>query len=513
MGRLELAITTVGDLLLNQNITRDKNGHSWDVDHPGGVCLHIPQYQRPYKWTVRNATQLFDDIVEARNAKKEVYRLGTLILHREQMPDGSTVYNIVDGQQRAITLALLLYVLFEKDDARTDIEFLKQNLFVNESSCHNIPTNLNAFRRKIHRQTDDESFNVGHKLNMQRLRDYLINRCELIIVVTDDASEAFQFFDSQNARGKALYPHDLLKAYHLREMDDVDESTTEKTVKDWERIPQYELASFFGDYIYRLKEWLNGNYATRLDEQNIHKFKGLGRNARTPYAQFFKSAYSYANLVNTSAMPFVSGGREIKPFQLNTPIIAGQPFFDYTQHYYALLSDIRDNNPYEGFYIQNNPIVRTLDKYYAYGTGNRITRLMFDTALLLYVDRFCPAVFPSKDEVELFEQFVVYAFVWAYSLRFQYDHLGWQSAQNYILGQAFRKIKNSINIYSLIAQSDTPMSLMSTLADKLVPLSTKDSGTQDKSEKRAFKVDAIDLADSEGVYKHYMHFFKSNNFF
>ena len=39
-----------------------------------------------------------------------------------------------------------------------------------------------------------------------------------------DISEAFQFFDSQNARGKDLEAHDLLKAYHLREMTQMTES-------------------------------------------------------------------------------------------------------------------------------------------------------------------------------------------------------------------------------------------------------------------------------------------------
>ncbi|MCP6237196.1 hypothetical protein NL436_27315, partial [Klebsiella pneumoniae] len=52
---------------------------------------------------------------------------------------------------------------------------------------------------------------------------FVCDKCELIEVTLDDLSEAFQFFDSQNARGKALAPHDLLKAYHLREMMDATE--------------------------------------------------------------------------------------------------------------------------------------------------------------------------------------------------------------------------------------------------------------------------------------------------
>ena len=185
-------------------------------------------------------------------------------------------------------------------------------------------------------------------------------------------SEAFQFFDSQNARGKALYPHDLLKAYHLREMSDISEEETERVVKEWEHVSQSGLADLFGNYLYRIKEWVGGNRAGVLNEHNIHMFKGITRSARTPYAQFYKSAYCYADMVNSSAMPFVSGTRNVNAFQLNTPIIAGKPFFEYTKHYFNILKDIQNNNKYEGFYINDNTIVKTLDRHFKRGKGNSI---------------------------------------------------------------------------------------------------------------------------------------------
>ena len=73
MSNLTLSITTIGDLLLNQKIT---NGG----EPIEGVRLNVPIYQRPYKWTARNAIQLLDDIIEAMNSNKEKYRVGTLIL-------------------------------------------------------------------------------------------------------------------------------------------------------------------------------------------------------------------------------------------------------------------------------------------------------------------------------------------------------------------------------------------------------------------------------------------------
>ena len=472
-----------------------------------GVNLSIPIYQRPYKWTARNAIQLLDDIIEAMNDNKESYRVGTLILHRASS-QGS--YDIVDGLQRIITFSLLLRAL-----GKNDIAFLQQELYDNEYNARNISNNYRALERRVSKpdleasQQQKEDFYVKEQ-ECRRLIEFVEDRCELIVVVTSDVSEAFQFFDSQNARGKALYPHDLLKAYHLREMIDIEENEVERIVKGWEQISQSGLADFFGNYLYRIKEWVNGNRAEVLDERNIHMFKGITRSARTPYAQFYKSAYCYADMVNSSAMPFVSGTRNINAFQLDAPIIAGKPFFEYTKHYYAILKDIRDNSKYEGFYINDNIIVKTLDRYFKNGVGNGIARLLFDTSVLLYVDRFCPESYPTKEDMELFEQFVVYAFVWAYSLRAQYTNLGWLSAQNFIMGTN-ENLKNSFNMYKLIARQDTPTTLLSVLADKLTPLA--DSDLKDGKKNGRTNAENLDGYDGDGVYLNYLYFFKVNRFY
>lgn len=498
--KLTLSITTIGDLLLRQTIS---NGG----EHINGVNLSIPIYQRPYKWTARNAIQLLDDIIEAMNDNKESYRVGTLILHRASS-QGS--YDIVDGLQRIITFSLLLKAL-----GKNDIAFLQQELYDNEYNARNISNNYRALERRVSKpdlkesQQQKEEYYVKEQ-ECKRLIEFVEDRCELIVVVTSDVSEAFQFFDSQNARGKALYPHDLLKAYHLREMIDIEENEVERIVKGWEQISQSGLADFFGNYLYRIKEWVNGNRAEVLDERNIHMFKGITRSARTPYAQFYKSAYCYADMVNSSAMPFVSGTRNINAFQLDAPIIAGKPFFEYTKHYYAILKDIQDNSKYEGFYINDNIIVKTLDRYFKKGVGNGIARLLFDTSVLLYVDRFCPESYPTKEDMELFEQFVVYAFVWAYSLRAQYTNLGWLSAQNFIM-ETNENLKNSFNMYKLIARQDTPTTLLSVLADKLIPLSYSD--LKDGKKNGRINAENLDEHDGDGVYLNYLYFFEVNRFY
>ena len=499
---LQLGIASIGDLLVGKRISKMSNDKPLD-----NVELVIPNYQRPYKWTAKNAIQLLDDIIGAKNDNKEVYRVGTLILHYDVKENS---YNIVDGQQRVTTFTLLLYALLEKN-----IYFLNKEFMNFPFTRENVANNYRAFVRRrdamidvrtkenaAHAQSEEEAFKILYNdRKVMELREYIEKQCEIIVVITNDISEAFQFFDSQNARGKKLYPHDLLKAYHLREMNELGTDVIVQTVKRWEEMNQKELSDLFGEYLYRVREWLRGNKAWELNEHNIDKFKGINKEDNSPYAQFFKGAYAYADMVNMSAMPFVSGMKNLNPFQLEAPIVAGKPFFDYSSHYFNILKDIQNNEKYVGYFVNGNVIVQTLDlRKYKNGTGNRITRKLFDLAALLYVDRFCPEK-PTHTDLDIFEQFLVLDFIWAYSLRAQYSNLGWASAQNYIMGNP--SLVNSFNLYKSIAEASSPEALLSELADCIKPLPSS-----------VVKADKKGIDEKEDdVYTNYLHYFVENNFY
>jgi len=46
---------------------------------------------------------------------------------------------------------------------------------------------------------------------VRRSQRFLLEKCEVVILTLHNPEEAFQMFDSQNTRGRALYPTDLLK--------------------------------------------------------------------------------------------------------------------------------------------------------------------------------------------------------------------------------------------------------------------------------------------------------------
>ena len=87
-----------------------------------------------------------------------------------------------------------------------------------------IVTNYEILSKRISELPKDEQ---------NKYKNYLFERCSVVQIVTDSEQEAFQFFDSQNSRGKELAPHDLLKSYHLREMNDEEENQKIRIINQW----------------------------------------------------------------------------------------------------------------------------------------------------------------------------------------------------------------------------------------------------------------------------------------
>ena len=74
----------------------------------------------------------------------------------------------------------------------------------------------------------------------KQLSDYLLKSCKFVEIIVDNLSEAFQMFDTQNGRGKSLEAYNLLKAYHIRAME---QNTQEEKIlcdQNWETAIQYD---------------------------------------------------------------------------------------------------------------------------------------------------------------------------------------------------------------------------------------------------------------------------------
>ena len=365
--------------------------------------LAIPDYQRPYKWTKRNIEELLTDISKAieegqKYGKSYKYRIGTILIHNSQ--DGKLY--IVDGQQRIISIALVC--LYLRPSFHSD---LTDHCFSDNVSKQNIRDNYMFIRQWFTLQGDAEK---------NRFLDALKDIIEVIVITVDEESEAFQLFDSQNSRGKALYPHDLLKAYHLRKMNS-SLSEMEHAVKKWEDEEPSEIKELFSDYIFPIFNWSKKAKTDTFSDRNIEVFKGAD----------IKESYTYAMRAFKSS-PI---------FQISEPFIAGNDFFEYVGHYIQLLRDIKKELEQNGEFSAIQEILS--DK----SSGLKYCKTLFYCVLLSYYDRF-----------HCFDKMAVLRlFTWSFMIRTDMQHLGYDTINKYAIGEYNSQYSNNLPVFSLIANA------------------------------------------------------------
>lgn len=377
----------------------------YSVEQLLSLQLTIPPYQRPYKWTAQHLGQLFEDLASFEDA--EAYRLGTVVFHRNEGR-----LEIVDGQQRTLTLLLIVRALLaERSDTlepelRARLNALSalagELSFTSQISITNLQRNYQTIRRRV----SAEDFNEARI-------EFLLDRCQVVCFALEDISEAFQFFDSQNARGRDLEPHDLLKAYHLREFAAGEATYKASVVAGWENHESAQLARLFENYLYRIRRWADGASARYFGKEDVGLFKGINLAAgpQYPAAVQLRMTHDWVDLQNR--MLEQAGAAPVAfPFHLDQAIINGRRFFEMAVHYQRQVSALRQ--------LKNQPtslepracaILQTLGSYRGRGrTGDRYVQGLFDCLLIYYIDTF------GREELS---RAIEKAFIWAYRLRLE----------------------------------------------------------------------------------------------
>lgn len=366
--------------------------------------LDIPDYQRPYKWSIQNIEDLLSDIANAIADSEKYragfkYRIGTIIVHKND----NGQYDIVDGQQRVISLTLLKQYL----EPGFQCSVLNKT-FSNKITQSNIHNNYYYIR---------EWFSLKSEETKQAYIRALNGILEVVVICVEKVSEAFQLFDSQNARGKALDPHDLLKAYHLREMKKYPYEM-EHAVTKWEAKDTTQIRELFDLYLFPIWNWSRGIKSKQFTAKEIDTYKGVGEG----------SNYTYARRAS-KAMPY---------FQITEPFIAGNDFFEMVDHYILLLKDVMTE-------IASNPaftLIEAILEEKSNSTGFRYTKNLFYCALLCYYDKF-----HNFDEMAIKK-----LFTWAFMVRIDMENLGFDSINKYAIGDASNsRYTNAIPMFAKIS--------------------------------------------------------------
>ena len=387
--------------------------------------LVIPSYQRPYKWTEKNIRELILDIQKGiEDAKKYPnfkYRVGTVILHANT-EEGKLTYDIVDGQQRILSFLLLKLCLSPNFTCS-----LLSAKFSDKVTLGNLHSNSDRIREWC------SSVDVGVKEAFDKALSEVL---EVVVLTVNERSEAFQLFDSQNTRGRELYPHDLLKAYHLREIH--DKYDMQRAVLKWESKDPKAIRELFDNYLFPLWNWSKRRKSSRFTAAEIDLYKGIEES----------SGYTYARRAN-KAMPY---------FLLSEPLISGGDFFEMVDHYMQMLHSIKleliDNPDFariKELLIDDKSKVGQiktpvdLDKACkSSSTGMNHARNLFFCALLCYYDRFHNFDLMAVKKL----------FTWAMMLRVDMNHLGFDSVNRYAIGLGDNdKYTNSEPVISLISSA------------------------------------------------------------
>ena len=380
--------------------------------------LAIPEYQRPYSWSVSSTNTLFMDIYEAYKEGLSEYRLGSVILHKN-----NGIYNIVDGQQRITTLSILLYCL-----GYGELGLLNERY--NSFSENVIINNFQILKKK-----------VSELKSKERFKDYLLKNCTLVKIVTNKEQEAFQFFDSQNSRGKELAPHDLLKSYHLREMNNEEENLKNKIISIWENKDQGDLEKLFRIYLFPLTQWYKGRNGLGYSSKEIGAFKGIKINNIYNYAIYQKASNLFIEQMNNNGSIEILATKPLNKFQLTQPLLAGKRFFEYTIHYADLLQKIKKK--IDDFHKDSKevPSKRTGDVY---------IKELYESVLLFFADRFGIDSITDKVMKQLY--------TWSYSLRLVMTAIYPETINKYAIGK-HERINEGIDIFTKISEMNAPREL------------------------------------------------------
>ena len=213
----------------------------------------IPAYQRPYSWKIKQCKDLFNDLERAFEDKNiNGYFLGNIVLASSR--EDKNRLEVIDGQQRLITLTLLIKALlpFDKDnkklensiwelDRRTgerkeqrlktmvfqdrDSQFLKDALELDLSldNCKeiednnfkkiedkNFEKNICYFYKRVKKLNDDDK--------LFDFSDFLLDDVSILPIETQGNDKniarrnALNIFETINNRGMSLSTSDILKA-------------------------------------------------------------------------------------------------------------------------------------------------------------------------------------------------------------------------------------------------------------------------------------------------------------
>lgn len=225
--------------------------------------LCIPEYQRGYCWGKKQVEGILESIWCYNWNESKKLHLGTIVVHAHgNQTAQETAWDIVDGQQRLITLSILLEHLGK---GQLPLPLLRCKTD-DENVLKHVHWTAMTIKKWVNDHTDAGILQYMHQTTVDLVR---IHGAKLTL--------AYTFFNAMNSAGKKLSDYDLLKSHHLRFLDDNDPQAW--LANEWDTCSQEKISTFNGEEaplieelldssLYRLRRWIR-NRGIRNDRGHV----------------------------------------------------------------------------------------------------------------------------------------------------------------------------------------------------------------------------------------------------
>jgi len=265
----------------------------------------IDVFQREYKWEKENIDELLSDLKDKFQSSYQYgdetnkvdnymeYFLGSIIISNR---NGKKY--LIDGQQRVTSLTLLLIYLYhaarEKNlrvastierliysDDKGTLRFnldIPERLPVIEALFNGAKFTSDGKDESIQnmsaRYSDIEESDLIKELNdaLPHFIYWLMDKVGIIEIATDNDNQAYAIFETMNDRGKPLSAVDMLKAYLLAPIEDVEQRRNANQI--WKH-QVFRLMSWRGEHDPEqdancIKAWFRAQYADSTRERRAN---------------------------------------------------------------------------------------------------------------------------------------------------------------------------------------------------------------------------------------------------
>ena len=254
------------------------------MDMYGNVIYMVPRYQREYTWEKKQWNVFFDDIL----LNNSGYFLGSMIcINRGIDALGVQKLELVDGQQRMITLSLMLAAIFSKlkednlrwmlvrkmneDEIRVEPQIMNDNnrdyrsvLFdacvlktyedvVQDAERKPMFRAYRHFQNRLNRLSDTQE--------IMKFRDKVL-QATIVKIEVPSTADAYMLFESLNNRGTPLTSVDLIKNKLFARLKEPKPGEIDFNYDKWNKFLEYigddhsVQERFFRQYYNAFKETL-----------------------------------------------------------------------------------------------------------------------------------------------------------------------------------------------------------------------------------------------------------------